>query len=401
MPQPAPMGDDHLQAFDPLDDIFGDQGSPGPQKSPSQSQPGTPGDVDHMFKEFGGQEKEADAEVAFDDVFGGVFDEGAADGDFQGDAADLLGAGDLTNRPIRLLNPPKARVKKARTEKQQLEEEVWPEEFNAKFMKVLERIRPQKPLAIRDDDALKFVQDSIQEMFEIATEDDECFGTDRPASRKMKMLPKVITIMNKYQFAVHFVTFDGCKALGAWLKNLPDGSLPNDHLRTELLQAMMRLPITKEALAACSKQKKEHSLGKVVAGLQNHPAESIENRKLAGMLVQKWVKQVLGRRSDTMDGEEETTLKPKLVRPAPETAESLLASEKESEKRQHPALPVIEGKEYLIKPVPRHQPVKRDKVDQGTNRGKIGEVLKIMQRPNKRSWKPYEVSIAGRTVNAI
>merc|ERR1711879_815456 len=101
------------------------------------------------------------------------------------------------------------------------------------------------------------------------------------------------------------------------------------------------------------------------------------------------------------DPEEAEVLKPKLVRPAPETLESVQALEEESMKRIHPSIPIVEGKEYLIKPIPRHQPIKRDKVASETNRGKIGEVLKVLARPNKRSWKPYEVSIAGRAVNAV
>jgi len=234
-------------------------------------------------------------------------------------------------------------------------------------------------------------------MFEAAKADEECFGTGKPADHKMRMLPKIISIMTKYSFAVHFVTFDGCKALAAWMKNLPDGSLPNVHLRTELLRAMVRLPITKEALANCSK---ENSLGAVIANLQHAPGETIQNRRIASTLVQSWVKQVLAKHSDPMDRGETEMLVPKLSRPPPETEESLRLAEIESEKRMRPLVPVIEGKDYVIKPIPRHQPIKRDKTAADSNRGKIGEVLKILARPNKRAWKPYSVSVAGRTVNA-
>lgn len=297
----------------------------------------------------------------------------------------------------KLLNPPKAKVRKVQSVGQV--EEVETDKINEKFHRVLEHLKIKRPLAIKEDDAVKFVQNSIQEMHDSAEADDQCNVENKLACHKMKMLPKVVTIMNKFQFAVHFVTFDGCKALAVWMKNLPNGKLPNEHLRTELLNCMMRLPITKEALSACNK---DMSLGKLVAELQNNPQETIENRKTASQLVQRWVKQVLHKKPDYDDLDEaEVTLKPKLIRPAPETAESLQAVEKASELRAHPSIPIIAGREYVIKPVPRHQPVKRDKVAAETNRGKLGEVLKVLGRPNKRSWKPYEVSVAGRTVNAI
>lgn len=358
-------------------------------------------EVDKLFEQGG------DAGKAPDDMFDDFVKEPGGTGnmmesvfgeDFFADNAEAEKKSRKDNAR-RLSMPPKAR-KKAKVV-QQHQPQAGPEEptkFNDKLMMVLDNIKIRKPLAIKENEAVKFVQRSIEEMLDMAKADEECFGTDKPASYKMRMLPKVITIMNKYQFAVHFITNEGCKALAAWLRPLPDGRLPNDHLRTELLRSMTRLPITKEALAACPR---ELSLGKIVAHLQHHPQETVDNRKLAGELVQKWVKQVLAKQPDLEDMEESEAVKPKLIRPAPETIESVQEMEKEAEKRIHPSIPIIEGKEYLIKPIPRHQPVRREKVATDTNRGKIGEVLKVLARPNKRSWKPYEVSVAGRNVNAI
>merc|ERR1719215_607139 len=277
--------------------------------------------------------------------------------------------------------------------------EKKPEEgISHKLLSVLEHIRPPKALAVKDEEAQRFVQSAIERMVEAARLDEESIEAHATAIHKIQMLPKVIAIMNKYAFAVHFVTFNGCNALAAWLKPLPNGQLPNDHLRTSLLNNMSRLPITKEALAACSR---ENSLGTLVAKLSRSPQETVANRKTASALVQSWVKQVLAKKTtiDTLALAEDTGPEPQLDRPAPETTESIEAWELQSAKRIRPSPPVVGGKEYVIKPIPRFQPVRRDKVATETNRGKLTQVLNFLSRPSKAAWKPASVSIAGRTMN--
>merc|ERR1711974_378003 len=130
--------------------------------------------------------------------------------------------------------------------------------------------------------------------------------------------------------------------------------------------------------------------------------ETVLNRKAAGMLVQKWVKQVLykGSTADDVFAEEEAP-QPQLEPQPPETEESLREIEKKSAERNHPAIPTVGTKKYVIKPLPRHQAIPRSGKDLTTNRGKLGAVLQELAKPNQKAWKPYMVSIAGRQVNAI
>eukprot|EP00811_Abedinium_folium_P008772 NODE_18107_length_910_cov_2.828863.p1 GENE.NODE_18107_length_910_cov_2.828863~~NODE_18107_length_910_cov_2.828863.p1 ORF type:complete len:228 (-),score=88.42 NODE_18107_length_910_cov_2.828863:225-854(-) len=209
--------------------------------------------------------------------------------------------------------------------------------------------------------------------------------------------------MQKYAFAELFVSMDGCRVLAMWLRSLPNGELPNAHIRSALLQVMLRLPITKDSLASC----KEEPLGAIVAKLSQNPAETIQNRKAAGQLVQKWLKEVLIKRATHYDldvfgpGQEDKEVQPTLPYKPAETMETLLQAEEESAKRQHPRMPMPSQKEYLIQPVSVDQPFRRLKMSVETNRGKVTELLTHMARPNKKSWRPYEVSIAGRNVNII
>lgn len=370
-----------LDAF--LGDVFGGPNTPNLEEN----------EEDATLKQFDPEAEDAGEGV--DDFMSQVF----------GNMGEL-GREDDTSGLVRVSHLPGRGRKEARVDKgpkakgadKEVEEEAWPESFAGKFTKVLNFIKPMKALLIKEEDSHPYVQKVVGEMIEAADADLERFKLGQPMIRKMQMLPKALTVMQKHAFAEIFVTFDGCYALAKWLQCLPNGQLPNEHLRTELLNAMVRLPITKEALANC----KDVPLGAVVKNLQLNPHETIMNRMTAGTLVQKWLSQVL-RPASTLDldqEEEEVAPKALLSRPLPETEQSLLKMEEEAAKHFRAAVPIIGGREYHVKPIPSAQPVRREKVALDTNRGKIGEVLKVMSRPNKRAWKPYSVSIAGRTVNA-
>lgn len=131
-----------------------------------------------------------------------------------------------------------------------------------------------------------------------------------------------------------------------------------------------------------------------------NPNETVANRKVAGSLVQKWLKQVLvaNPESSAVDAGE---TKPSLPAKPTETVDSFLQLEEESFKRMHPTIPVREGKEYTIHPQATACAIARERYRDDSNRYKVNEVLKIFNRPNKKAWKPYEVSIAGRQLNQL
>ena len=244
----------------------------------------------------------------------------------------------------------------------------------------------------------RFVEAFVKKMEGIAAEDLEEHHQGRPMLKKLRMLPVAVEVMEKFQFSDAFIAYGGCKVLALWLQDLPNGQLPSVHLRSTLLTCMERLPITKDALRDAG----EPRLGQVVAKLQNHPEETPLNRRRAQGLVQRWLRQIMiPDEADSLEGFlAESDRVGTIPRPPPETEESLALQEEESAKRLHPAIPVIQGKEYVIQPISTAQPIVREKLGTDTYRGKLNEVLKVMSRPNKRAWKPYSVSVAGRQLNA-
>jgi len=112
------------------------------------------------------------------------------------------------------------------------------------------------------------------------------------------------------------------------------------------------------------------------------------------------VKQFLAKKAvvidlDALAEETEKAPKVKLPRPAPETAESLSQLEAESEARQHPHRPMTGEREFVVRPLPKHQPVQKEKVALETNRGKLGEVLKVLSAPNKHVGSPTTCLLEG------
>lgn len=252
----------------------------------------------------------------------------------------------------------------------------------------------QQGLVIKDEDAHAHVDNVVKRMGAAAAADLEEYRAGRPMVKKLEFLPEAVDVMEKYQFAHAFIAYGGCRVLALWLQNLPSGALPSVHLRSALLRCMERLPITKEDLRKAG----EPLLGRIVAQLQTHPEETMTNRKRAQGLVQRWLRQIMAPESDSLDdmGEKVGTI----PRPPAETEESVAKLEEESAKRLHPSIPVIQAKDYVIQPVSTAMPIIREKLSMETYKGKLNEVLKFMARPNKRSWKPFSVSVAGRELNA-
>jgi len=272
---------------------------------------------------------------------------------------------------------------------------------NEKLRAVMESLKPKRALQIAETDAMPFIQAFVQEMEEASERDLREFEAGRlhEMKHKMNMLGKAVSVMQKFVFGDLFVTYGGCRALALWLRKLPNGQLPNAHLRTTILNVMLRLPISKEALQNC----KDPPLGEIVANLMRNPSETVGNRTNAAQLVQKWVKQVLVTTveptADSIDADEGP--QPAHQRKPEETYESFLEAEQESFKRMHPSIPIREGKEYHVHPMITAEPMKKFKYSDDSNRHKLNEVLKIFDRPNKKAWKPFEVSIAGRQLNQL
>eukprot|EP00359_Climacostomum_virens_P001546 CAMPEP_0204898444 /NCGR_PEP_ID=MMETSP1397-20131031/1293_1 /ASSEMBLY_ACC=CAM_ASM_000891 /TAXON_ID=49980 /ORGANISM="Climacostomum Climacostomum virens, Strain Stock W-24" /LENGTH=235 /DNA_ID=CAMNT_0052066295 /DNA_START=1166 /DNA_END=1873 /DNA_ORIENTATION=+ len=125
------------------------------------------------------------------------------------------------------------------------------------------------------------IDELIKEMLQAAEDDDKANLDSLPALNKLKMLNRVVQFLKVVKFHETFLAMEGCVILSRWLSPLPDGSIPCNMIRQNILEALQELPITTDNL--------QHSeLGKQVMAIYKNPSESAAMKKMAKTLIDKW-----------------------------------------------------------------------------------------------------------------
>lgn len=135
------------------------------------------------------------------------------------------------------------------------------------------------------DDAVAHM---ITQMKEVAEEDRMLNGAKQAATKKLKMLPSVLTHLHKADLQTTFLELGVLPVLKDWLSPLPDGSLPHLQIREGLLKVLAEFP------SMDSRTLKMSGIGKAVMYLCRHPRETRANKKIAGKLVNDWARPIFG-----------------------------------------------------------------------------------------------------------
>ncbi|KAL1845933.1 Transcription factor iws1 [Diaporthe australafricana] len=124
--------------------------------------------------------------------------------------------------------------------------------------------------------------------------DNDARGEDRAATAKVKLLPEVMTLLNRQhiQHAILDPETNFLQAVKFFLEPLiADGSLPAYNIQREIFTALTKLPIEKEALASSG-------IGKVVLFYTKTKRAQPEIKRMAERLMGEWSRPILKRTDD-------------------------------------------------------------------------------------------------------
>ncbi|CAI7650634.1 unnamed protein product [Penicillium manginii] len=115
----------------------------------------------------------------------------------------------------------------------------------------------------------------------------------KPAMHKLKLLPEVILLLNRNQYTNSLVDpeINLLEAVRFFLEPLDDGSMPAYNIQRDLLTAMAKLPIQKDALIASG-------IGKVVVFYTKSKRVERPIKDMAEKLLAEWTRPILQRSDD-------------------------------------------------------------------------------------------------------
>ncbi|KAL1956589.1 hypothetical protein VTO42DRAFT_7000 [Malbranchea cinnamomea] len=137
------------------------------------------------------------------------------------------------------------------------------------------------------------IEDVRRRMTEAARLDGIARKENRPAMHKLKMLPEVVSLLNRNQYVNSLVDpeINLLEAVKFFLEPLDDGSLPAYNIQRDLFAALARLPINKDALIASG-------IGKVIVFYTKSKRPEIGIKRQAERLLAEWTRPILQRSDD-------------------------------------------------------------------------------------------------------
>ncbi|OCT52517.1 Transcription factor iws1 [Cladophialophora carrionii] len=137
------------------------------------------------------------------------------------------------------------------------------------------------------------IEDLRNRMITAAETDGELVRQGQPAAQKLKMLPEVVSLLNRNTYVQSILDpeMNLLEAVRFFLEPLTDGSLPAYNIQRELFAALAKLPMNKDALISSG-------IGKVILFYRKSKKAEPAIKRQATKLMEEWSRPILGKTDD-------------------------------------------------------------------------------------------------------
>jgi transcription factor SPN1 len=163
--------------------------------------------------------------------------------------------------------------------------------------KMKKKKKEVKKLSELEEEAKEFVY----KMMVAATDDEEELKGNRPALKKMTMLPSVIEIAARREIMRPLLDNQFLNACGMWIQPLPNGKLGNVTLRSQLLRSIASMSGEN---GVSTDDLKRSGFGKKVMSIYMHKDETPEMKRFLKHLIEQWSRPVFGLTGNMKDLEQ-------------------------------------------------------------------------------------------------
>ncbi|MFQ6646602.1 hypothetical protein Gotur_019837, partial [Gossypium turneri] len=167
---------------------------------------------------------------------------------------------------------------------------------DAEIEAIFDKVKRRKKMEETSSPGIGLLVEKVMAQMEVAAEEDIDLNIqNKPAIRKIQMLPLLTDFLSKKKLQQEFLDHGILTLLKSWLDPLPDGSLPNATLRSSILNILTQVMPVDISLEDGREQLKKSGLGKVIMFLSKSDEETTANRKLAKHLVQNWCRTIFNK----------------------------------------------------------------------------------------------------------
>ncbi|KAK8601026.1 hypothetical protein V6N13_059231 [Hibiscus sabdariffa] len=184
---------------------------------------------------------------------------------------------------------------------------------------MFDKVMRRKKTAEKNPQDIGLLVEKVMALMEVAAEEDiELNRQNKPAIKKIQMLPLLTDFLSKKHLQQDFMVRGVLSLFKIWLEPLPDGSLPNATVRASLLNILTHTFPIDIRWEDRREQLKKSGLGKVIMFISKSDEEISANRQLAKDLIENWSRTIFDkstRYSDLRNAEEKVVMPVKKASP--------------------------------------------------------------------------------------